>query len=249
MASSERSPAPLPLGFVEPTERDFGALAREVVRLADERRQGARSRAWLLLVPGLLFYLLFALGVDAVLWALSINVAGAPHLALVTATFLVMALLGQYYRNQASWTMVTGGMGRLHSVLLVQAFLLKLLTAAFFILPYKALRNISRLFPRRPVVDSSVLSVAVQTLAALDDPVAVDELAAILPREIPRRAVDEACLLLFWSGLAEVVPQGGQRMLLPTEERRRLLATLPEDASPAVRVSDLRQRGAVAGLP
>jgi hypothetical protein len=240
MASSNRNRAlpPLPFGFVAPSERDLGRLGRDILRKAAEGMRERHRRARILILPALLFYVVYAFGVAGVLWALRLELSTAALVALHTAVFLFMALLGQHFRGEATWDSLQGGMGHLHRVLLVQAFVVRAVTAAFFVLPCQVLGALGHLFPRAARVDARVLSVAAQLAAALDEPVALEALAAAA--RLPRPVLEEATLLLEWAGIAQVVRRSGQRLLLPTRRRDTMLLSLGKEASAVVKVSDLK---------
>jgi hypothetical protein len=229
----------LPFGFVAPSESDLGRFGRDILRRAAESVVERRRRARLLLLPSLLFYVVYAFGIAGVLWALRLDLSPAALVALHTVVFLVMAMLGQYFRGEATWESLQGSMGRLHSILLVQAFFIRAVTAAFFVLPCQVLSALGHLFPRVARVDSRVLAFAAQLTAALDEPVTLEALAAAAPG-VPRPVVEEAALLLVWAGIAMVVRRSGQRLLLPTRRRDTLLLSLGKEASAVVKVSDLR---------
>ncbi len=233
----------LPFGFARPGADDFGRLGRAVLDAAEREIARRTGTARWLLVPALLGYLLFALGVGAILLGADVKLPAAGFVALVTVSFLAMAVLGQYYQSDASWTAISESYGRVHAILLAQALLLRLLTAAFFVLPYRVLRTVADLFPRRPHVDRRVLTTAVQLAAALDQPIRLDEVVALLPREAGMPVVEEAVLLLLWAGVATVERRAGGRVVGPTAARGELLDTLPRGISPVVLVSDLRRPG------
>jgi hypothetical protein len=230
---------PLPFGFVAPSERDLGRCGRDILRRAAATVAERRRTARLLVLPALLFYVVYAFGVAGVLWALRLELSPAALVALHTALFLVMALLGQHFRGEATWESLQGGMGRLHSILLVQAFFIRAVTAAFFVLPCQVMGALGHLFPRAARVDARVLSFATQLAAALDEPVTLEALAAAAPG-VPPPVVEEAALLLVWAELAAVVRRSGQRLLLPTRRRDTLLLSLGKEASAIVKVSDLK---------
>jgi hypothetical protein len=106
--------------------------------------------------------------------------------------------------------------------------------------PYAVVRNLGSLFPRTPRVDARVLSLATQLAAALDEPVTVSELEALLPRT-PLEVIDEGVLLLRLAGMVEVAPHEGTPTLLPTTRLRNTVTALPQSPAGVTRVSDLRR--------
>lgn len=238
MASTDRSLPVLPFGMARPSERDLGQLGRELIGRAAAEVAGRRRRSLTMLLPCLGLYLVYAVGVGVVLMAVDVELPPVAFVALHTVGFLVMAALGQHYSSEATWASLQG-MGRLHRVLLVQAFIVRALTAAFFLLPRFVVRTVAHLFPRPPQVDRNVLHVAVHLAVALDEPVAVDDLVRILPGVAPA-VVDEAVLLLEWADLAAGVTRGGRRVVLPGPRREYLVLGLGLERGAVVRVSDLR---------
>jgi hypothetical protein len=236
---ASRSLPPLPFGFTAPSERDLGRLGREILGRATKAVVEQSRRSRLLLLPSLLFYVVYAFGIAGVLWALRVELAPPALVAVNTAVFLVMAGLGQFYRGEATWESLQGGMGHLHRVLLVQAFVVRAVTAAFFVLPCEVLRTLGHLFPRAARVDARVLTCAAQLGAALDQAVALEAVAAAAPG-VPLAVVEEAALLLEWAGLVRVVRRSGQRLLLPTPRRDTLVLSLGKEVSPLVKASDLK---------
>ncbi len=227
----------LPFGFDDPGDSDFGFLGRRILEIAAHRIKHRSKKARLLLPAFLAVYLLFALALSVVFSAVSMTFEKPSFVALVTLGFVVMALLGQYYRGSASWAMMAGSLGRLHGLMLAQAFIVKTTTTLFFILPYRAFRNVADLFPRRAQVDPNVLEVAVQLTAALDDSITLGELSKIMPPSIGLPILEEAIVLLLSAGLID--NQNG--MLVPADERTVLLQSLPQTSSSVTSISDLRR--------
>ena len=226
MASAE--PVPIPFGLRRPTQEQVGILARRLMEEADEAIRRSRPRAFLLLAPFLVFYVLYAGLLGLVLWGLGINLTPPFFLSLTALAFAVMAVLGKYYR--AGELEVEGDMPRMLAVMVLQAYILRAFTWFFFVIPYLAFRNLTRLFPRRARVSPEILEAAVQIGVALDTPVTVRQLAALLPRGFPAPALAEALVLLEWAGVAVALPRGGDRVVQPGAFAGGLLAALPERA-------------------
>lgn len=216
-----------PFGLKNPAENNFGALGRLIVERADERIRKSRSKALIWLVPSLLFYLVFAAVVKLVFWTAGIEIPGYAYLGAVAAFFLLMALLGQHYRMEGRFHDIYESMGRLHAILLVQAYLVKIVTAFFFIVPYYIVKNTAHLFPRPAKVTPPVLSVAVQTAAALDGSITCAKLRSLVPRELSDDQIEEALLLLKWSGLVETASGGGSTILMPSDDWDGVVSSLP----------------------
>jgi len=249
MASTDRSLPALPFGMLRPSDRDLGQVGRELLGRAAAEVAARRRRSSAMLVPCLGLYLLYALGVGVVLMALDVEAAPAAFVVLHTLGFLLMAALGQHYSSEATWASLEG-LGRLHRVLLVQAFIVRALTAAFFLLPRFVVATVAHLVPRAPQVDRDVLHLAAHLAVALDEPVAVDDLVQVLPG-VARRVIEEAVLLLVWGGLAVTVTRSGRGVVLPGPRRDHLVHGLGLERGAVVRVSDLRgpaSPGSVARL-
>jgi len=218
--------ATLPFGFQEPKTGDFGRLATRLLDMAETEIDQRRSRARLMVIPSIAFYLLFAFGIGVLLWSLGIELRPIPMAAVTTIAFLVMAGLGRHYEDESDWSDATEGVSRMHRRFLVQGLFVNLQTGAFFMLPALVIENLAALFPRKPRVDSEVLAVATNLAAALDEAVPVAGSAAIMPRELERAVIDEAVLLLVWAGAASVGRRAGQVILQPGPRRNRLLSEM-----------------------
>ncbi|HPR63714.1 MAG TPA: hypothetical protein PK014_05780 [Thermoanaerobaculia bacterium] len=206
---------PLTFGFALPSEKDFGSLAKELLQKADSNMRSSRSRALLYLIPSILFYLVFSAGISLILWSLDLDLPSLPYLGVVAGAFLIMAGLGKHYQMEATADLLEADF-RLHQVMLLQAFIVKVITAIFFIYPYRIVRNLSRLFPRQAMVNPQIINIAVNLAAALDVPVRAKEIRTILPGSIPPAAMEEALRLLKWAGMAETLPRGGDVFIYPS---------------------------------
>ena len=117
-------------------------------------------------------------------------------------------------------------------------YLLKAATGLCFLVPFWVLRNLMLLFPRRAVVDSTILTVAVQLAAALDAHVTVHQLRSVLPPNLSDKVLEEALLLLQWSGLVETV-RGDSLTVLATDRHRNLALSGSFGTGEIQRLSDL----------
>ena len=244
MASTESGA--IPFGLRHPTREQVGILARRLLEEADAAIRRSRPRAILMLVPYLLFYVLYAGLLGLALWGLGIHLSPPYFLALTAAAFASMAVLGKYYRSGE--LDVEGDMPRMLAVVVLQAVLLRALTWFFFVIPYLAFRNLTRLFPRRARVSPAVLETAAQLGVALDTAVTTRTLAALLPAATPGRALAEALVLLEWAGVAVTLPRGGDLVVQPGPSAGGLLAALPDRAE-AVTLSMILAEPAAAELP
>ncbi len=222
MASAE----PIPFGLRHPTPEQVGILARRLLEEADDAIRRARPRALLLVVPFLVFYMLYAGFLGLVLWGLGIRLDPPLFLALNAAVFAFMAVLGRYYRGGEME--VEADMPRVLAVMVLQATILRAFTWFFFVIPYLAFRNLARLFPRRARVSPQALEVAVQVGVALDAAVTARQLTTLLPRPMGGRALAEALILLEWAGVAATHPRGGDVVVHPGPMAGGLTASLPE---------------------
>lgn len=218
--------ATLSFGFQDPTTGDFGRLASTLLGMAETTIDERRSRARLMVIPSLAFYLLFAFGSGVLLWSLGIELRPIPMAVVSSFAFLVMAGLGRHYEDDSDWSGAAEGVSRMHRRFLVQGLSVNLLTGAFFTLPALVIENLAALFPRKPRVDSEVLAVATNLAAALDEVVPVVGPGAIMPRKLERAVIEEAILLLVWAGVASVVRKAGHVMLRPGPRRSRLLSEM-----------------------
>lgn len=210
----------LPFGFVEPSSEDFGDFGRQVVRAADKGIQERRQHARMMFLPGVGFYVVYAVGVGTALSILGFELRGVALALATTVAFLGMGLLGHYYQSDIDGSALFGGMSSRHTALLIQAWVVRALTTAFFVLPYKVLRNLAHLSPRAPSVDARVLTVAIQIGSALDTSISLAQLRGIIPREVSNRTLEEAITLLWWGGLLEEARRSGDRVFLPTDRLR-----------------------------
>ncbi len=226
MASAERPP--VPFGLRRATPEQVGLLARRLMEDADAAIRRSRPRALLLLVPFLAFYVLYAGLLALVLWGLGARLDTPAFLGLVALAFALMAVLGKHYR--AGEMEVEGEMPRILAVMVLQAYVLRAFTWFFFVIPYLAFRNLTRLFPRRARVSPEVLEAAVQIGAALDTAVTAHHLQALLPPGFPERALGEALVLLEWAGTASTHARGTDLVVQPGPAAGALLAALPERA-------------------
>ncbi|MCP4895998.1 MAG: hypothetical protein GY906_03400 [bacterium] len=218
MASSSR--LSLPFGFVEPSNENFGDLGRRIVDAAEKGLHEKRQRARMMLLPGVAFYVAFSFGVGIVLSMLGFELRGLSLACAASAAFLVMGLLGHFYQSDLDGSSLLGGMSSRHTAILIQSWIVRALTTAFFVLPYRVLRNIGHLFPRPPKVEPHMLTAAIQIAAALDTSLSTSQLRGIVPRDVSGAALEEAVLLLWWSGLVEPVRRNNQQVLLPTDRLR-----------------------------
>ncbi len=237
MASGSR--LALPFGFVEPSNENFGDLGRKIIDTAEKGIVECRQRARLMLVPGLAFFVVFAFGVGVVLSMLGVELRGWPLALAASAAFLLMGLFGNYYQSDFDGSSLFGGMSNRHTALLVQAWIVRGLTTAFFVLPYKVLRNLAHLSPRPPAIDACVLTTAIQVAAALDTSVSVSQLRGIIPREVSNEALNEAILLLWWGGLVDSARRGGRNVLLPTDRLRNWRLSGVTGSAKVVRLTEL----------
>lgn len=218
--------ATLLFGFQNPGADDFGRLAGDLLAKAEAEIDERRRQAHLMLLPSVVFYLLFAFGLGTALWTIGFELRPVALAAATSLAFVFMAGLGVHFKEEADWARVAEGAGMLHRRLLAQALAVKILTGAFFILPALVMRNLTALFPRRPQVDHEVLSLATNLAAALDEAVPVAGLETVLPRDQGRAVIDQAILLLIWAGAASVVRRAGHVILHPGPRRDALLAEI-----------------------
>jgi hypothetical protein len=176
-----------------------------------------------MLLPSVVFYLLFAFGLSVVLWTVGIELRPVSLAVVTSFAFLVMAGLGVHYEDESDWLRAAAGVSRMHRRFLVQGLFVNILTGAFFTIPALVIKNLAALFPRRPRVDHEVLAVATNLAAALDEPVPVAGPEAIVPRNLERTVIEEAALLLVWAEAASIVRRGGQVILQPGPKRGNLL--------------------------
>lgn len=240
MASAE--PVAVPFGFTRPTQSDFGELATTILHRAEDRIATSRRRAVRWALPSLLAYPVFALGVWVVVWASGLELSATVLRVVVAGAFLLLALLGQFYSDRATLADARGGMGPVHSNLLAQAIVVRWITTFFFTLPYRIIRNLASLFPRRPQVDRRTLALASQLSAALDIPVTLRQLRSIVPRELPDGVLQESLLLLRWAGLVNTAYERGRLVVAPANERRVLVAPLVQSSQGVVALSDLLEQ-------
>jgi hypothetical protein len=218
--------APLPFGFQEPAEGDFGRMAARLLAMAETEIGERQRRARWMVLPSVGFYLVFAFGFGVLLWSVGIELGPGAMAVATAAAFLAMAGLGMHYRNELNWADAAEGVTRLHRRFLVQGLVVDLLTGAFFTLPAMVLKNLGALFPNRPKVDGEVLAVATNLAAALDEPVPIRGPDTIMPHEISRAVVNEAVLLLVWAGIVTVIRQAGQTIISPGPRRHVLLTEI-----------------------
>jgi len=225
---AEPRTATLSFGFQEPKPGDFGRLATALLRMAETEIGQTRSRARLMVIPSLAFYLLFAFGFGVLLWSVGIELRPIPMMVATTIAFLIMAGLGRHYEDESDWSSAAEGVSRMHRRFLVQGMFVNLLTGAFFTLPALVFKNLAALFPRRPRVDTEVLAVATNLAAALDEAAPVIGPDAIMPRSLTRAVVEESVLLLVWAGVASANRSAGHVVLQPGPRRGRLLSEMSD---------------------
>lgn len=243
MASSEFTP--LTFGFHHPTEEDFGRLAETLVHLADINLKQSRSRAILYLVPSLFFYIFFSGGVAVILWSVGAHLKSPAFLITTAVSFLILALLGQHYQMEDT-SAVLEARFRIHRIMLLQAYTVKLITALFFIFPFRIIRNLARLFPRKARVSPEVLNLAVNLTASLDVPIRYRELKAVLPPHMTDRVIQEALILLKWSKLVETLHRGEDVFIFPTDKHESVVNTLSSDPENRTFMSGLFAEGDIA---
>lgn len=233
MAEDRRIPRH-PFGFQDPAEEGFGRLAADLLARAEAVHVQRRREAWRMVVPAVFVYLLFALGVGAALWTVGIELRPVPLALAATMAFLVMAALGEHYEQEADWGSVVEGAGRLHRRLLGQVVVVKLLTGAFFTLPYLVMRHLAALFPRPLRLDVRVLALATDLTAALDEPVTVADLETMLSSTVDREVLHEAVLLVVWAGVGSLIRRGTEVVIQPEEGARDRLVAKVLAADPYV---------------
>ncbi len=219
MASTDKQ---LPFGFRNPSEEDFGALARTIVEEADSNIRIARRKALIFLVPSVFFYIVFSAMMMLVFWSVDIKMSNRLFLTVTACVFLIMALLGRHYQAEMDLRQLTSAFSARHAAFILQAYLVKGITSFFFLYPYHSILNLARLFPRAAKVDSLSLTAAVSIASALDIPVKLGELMSVLPPGYSRESFREAILLLRWSKTVEILIDEGDTVLFPSEDMKKI---------------------------
>jgi hypothetical protein len=117
MASSKLCPW-LPFGYREPSERDVGVLGRDLLAAARDRPPAGARQRWSCSCLASCSTWPSAPACRRCSWALRVHLDPAATVALTTASFLLLALLGQHYRSQMTLESLASGYGHIHRVLL-----------------------------------------------------------------------------------------------------------------------------------